>query len=86
MHLLLDSVPAWSVAEQRIVHCNGTGFEGGGFHAGGNWESVLVARDALYVVSGDLHFGNIALISTYVLKMEAVSFPETLIATYQTTR
>lgn len=34
-------------------------------------------RDALYVVSGDRRFGNIALSSTYALKMEAVSFSET---------
>jgi hypothetical protein len=47
---------------------------------------ILLDRDALYVVSGDRRFGNIALISTYALKMEAVPFSETLITTYQTAR
>ena len=33
-----------------VIHCNGTGFESGDIHAGGNRESDLVDGDALYVV------------------------------------
>jgi hypothetical protein len=62
------------VKELGVVHCKGTGFENGYIHAGGNRESDLVDGDALYVVSGDRRSGNIALISTYALKMEAISF------------
>jgi hypothetical protein len=49
-------------------------------------ENMILDRDALYVVSDDRRFGNIALISTYALKMETVYFSETLITTYQTAR
>ena len=34
IRLLLRPEDDWSLKEHRIVHCNGTGFESGGIHAG----------------------------------------------------